>query len=64
VKIEGFFSRNEVAAAQNHGAVVASLTFNRLCLQFPTQLDYNQWMQEQVRLHPRWWMTSTQSRQA
>jgi hypothetical protein len=58
VKIEGFFSSDEVAAAQKHGAAVAPLAFNRLCLQFPTPLDYDQWMQEQMQLHPTRWSSS------
>lgn len=55
MKAESIFTADEIAAAQQYGATVQRLRWNRTCLTFPSQEAYEEWLNEQKVRHPQRW---------
>jgi hypothetical protein len=51
---EGLFTKDEINSAMGKGVIV-KITNGRYELCFPTERKYEEWMNEQRRLHPNRW---------
>lgn len=52
---ESFFTEDEVVSARSYGAEVKPGKGGRLELHFSTEEDYEKWMDEQRKSHPKRW---------
>ena len=63
MKVESFFTVDEINTARKHGATVQRLKWNMICLTFPSTDAYNLWLIEQKTNHPQRWINSFSIRQ-
>lgn len=58
MKIENYFTIDEITSARLMGAIVTTMSFNRHQLSFPDRESYTKWLKLQKLSHPQLWINS------
>lgn len=58
MKIEGYFTAAEVRSAKGAGAIAERLPYKKLRLSFPSQAQFDGWLEQQKRNRPDQWALS------